>query len=118
RRRHSSKTTRSTRKRVGSQAIREVEFSNEGKVLFLGLGLTKGDVLRFYERLAERLIPHLRNRPMTLERLPDGLRKSGPHFWQKNTPAYYPSWIPRIMIESEDGEAVEYALVNDERTLL
>jgi len=55
---------------------------------------------------------------MTLERLPDGLKKSGPHFWQKNTPIYYPSWIPRIMIESEDGERVEYALVNDEKTLL
>ena len=118
RRRHSGKTTRSTRKRVTSQAVHQVKFSNEGKVIFPELGITKADVLRFYERLADRLIPHLRNRPMTLERLPGGLQKSGPHFWQKNTPAYYPSWIPRIMIESEDGEAVEYALVNDEKTLL
>src|SRR5215510_394671 len=118
RRRHPSKPARSTRKLAASKAVHDVEFTNEEKVLFPELGITKREVLRFYERLAERLIPHLRNRPITLERLPDGLQKNGPHFWQKNTPSYYPSWIPRIMIESEDGEPVEYALVNDEKTLL
>src|SRR5215813_6807841 len=95
-----------------------VEFTNESKILFPELRITKGDILRFYERISERLIPHLRDRPMTLERLPEGLRKGGPHFWQKNTPSHYPPWIPRIMIESEDDEPVEYALVNDVKTLL
>ena len=118
RRRHTSKPNHSTRKLAASKTVHDVEFTNEEKVLFPEFGITKGDVLRFYERVADRLIPHLRNRPMTLERLPDGLQKNGPHFWQKNTPTYYPSWISRITIESVDGEAVEYALVNDEKTLL
>jgi len=109
---------RKARKIAVSQAKRSIEFTNEDKILFSELGITKGEVLRFYERIAELLIPHLRDRPMTLQRLPDGLRKGGPHFWQKNTPTYYPSWIPRIMIESEDGEPVEYAIVNDAQTLL
>ena len=116
--RQTDQTPRSTKKPGASQSSLALEFSHEEKTLFPVLGITKGDVLRFYERVAERLIPHLRDRPMTLERLPDGLQKGGPHFWQKNTPTYYPSWIPRIMIESEDGEQVDCALVNDEKTLL
>jgi bifunctional non-homologous end joining protein LigD len=105
-------------KPAAKQSSEFFEFTNEDKILFPQLGITKGDVLRYYERIAGRLIPHLENRPMTLERLPDGLRKGAPHFWQKNTPSHYPSWIPRIMIESEDGEPVEYPLVNDVKTLL
>jgi bifunctional non-homologous end joining protein LigD len=95
-----------------------VEFKNVEKIMFPDTGITKGDVLHFYERIAERLLPHLRDRPMTLERLPDGLRKGAPHFWQKDTPSYYPSWIPRIEIRSEDGQPVNYALINNVETLL
>src|SRR2546426_1028711 len=80
---------------------------------------TKGDVLRFYERIATRLLPHLRDRPITLERFPEGLTGEPTlHFWQKNTPAYYPAWIPRVTLPSERGQPVTYALVNDTTTLL
>ena len=105
-------------KQAAKQSSESLQFTNEDKILFPQLGITKGEVLRYYQRIARRLIPHLENRPMTLERLPDGLRKGAPHFWQKNTPPHYPSWIPRIMIESEDGETVEYPLVNDVKSLL
>jgi bifunctional non-homologous end joining protein LigD len=115
---NAAKRGRTTERRALARTSQSVEFTNEDKILFPELGITKGDILRFYERVADRLIPHLRGRPMTLERLPDGLRKKSPHFWQKNTPSYYPMWIPRILIESEGGEPVEYALVNDVRTLL
>jgi bifunctional non-homologous end joining protein LigD len=65
------------------------------------------------------LLPHLRDRPATLERLPEGLGDSkAPHFWQKNTPAYYPEWIERIELPSERGKNVHYVLVNDLATLL
>src|SRR5262249_13229779 len=47
-----------------------------------------------------------------------GLAEGAPHFWQKDTPDYYPEWIPRVELETERGKAVEYALVNDEATLL
>src|SRR5947209_3304123 len=92
-------------------------FTHTEKVLFPDAGITKGDVLDFYRRIADHLLPFLRDRPATLERLPGGLG-GGPHFWQKDTPAHYPDWVPRVELPSERGKAVHYALVNDERTLL
>ena len=81
-------------------------------------GLTKEDVFAYYEKVADRLLPFLKDRPITLERLPEGLAEEAPHFWQKDTPDYYPDWIPRIEQETERGKTVHYALVNDEATLL
>jgi bifunctional non-homologous end joining protein LigD len=48
-------------------------FTHQNKVMFLEVGITKGEVLRFYERIAPRLLPHLRDRPMTVERFPEGV---------------------------------------------
>jgi bifunctional non-homologous end joining protein LigD len=102
-----------------SQRPAPFAFTNEDKIMFPEVGITKGDVLRFYERMAPYLLPHLRDRPMTVERFPEGVTgKQAPHFWQKNTPAYYPQWIPRVMLPSEAGQGVTYALVNDAATLL
>ena len=95
-----------------------VEFTHTDKVMFPGPGYTKADVLAYYERVADRLIPHLRDRPVTLERLPDGVKEGAPRFWQKNTPDYYPPWVPRVDLPSERGKPVKYALVNDVETLL
>lgn len=95
-----------------------ISYTNQDKLMFLEAGITKGQVLGFYERIADRLLPYLRERPMTLERVPDGLeRERGPHFWQKNTPSYYPSWIPRVRIRTDEGET-DYTLVNNVETLL
>jgi len=100
-------------------AAAKVAFSHIDKVMFPQAGFTKGDVLSFYERIAPRLLPFLRDRPVTLERLPDGLtRPDSPHFWQKDTPAYYPDWIPRVELPTERGKIVHYALVHDRQTLL
>ncbi len=96
-----------------------VKFTHEDKVMFPEPGITKGEVLRFYERIAEYLLPHLRERPATLERLPEGVvGMEAPHFWQKHTPAYYPTWIPRVELPSELGKPVKYIVVNDLDTLL
>lgn len=95
-----------------------LEFTHPDKILFPDAGLTKGDVLAFYGAIAPRLLPHLRDRPVTLERLPDGLAEGGPRFWQKNTPDYYPDWIPRVDLPTEKGKPVRYTLVNDLETLL
>ena len=81
-------------------------------------GFTKGDVLAFYEGISDLLLPHLRDRPMTLERLPGGLKEGAPRFWQKNTPAHYPESIPRINLPSGQGKPVAYCLVNNLETLL
>jgi bifunctional non-homologous end joining protein LigD len=74
--------------------------------------------VRYYATVAHLLLPHLHNRPITLERVPDGVRPGAPHFWQKRTPDYYPDWIPRINVLGADGTKVNYPLVNDEAALL
>jgi bifunctional non-homologous end joining protein LigD len=96
----------------------QLSFTHTDKVLFPDLGITKADVLNFYTRIAPRLLPHLRDRPVTLERLPEGLGEGKPHFWQKNTPAQYPPWVRRVEVPSEAGKPVSYALVDDLETLL
>jgi len=114
-------TGKSTRKSNGhdkEQAPQNIKFTNEDKIMFPEVEITKGDVLRYYAQIADRLLPHLRDRPITLERFPDGVAEDAPHFWQKDTPSYYPPWIPRVKLASGDGEQVNYALVNDVQTLL
>src|SRR4051794_7181971 len=64
--------------------------------------ITKADVATYYQAVAPRLLPFLEDRPVTLERLPDRLGEGKPHFWQKNTPASYPAWIPRAELETHD----------------
>lgn len=96
----------------------EVEVTHPERILFPDVGLTKQDVFDYYRAVAERLVPFLKDRPVTLERLPQGVAEGGPHFWQKNTPASYPAWIPRVELESEAGKPVNYALVSSEAALL
>ena len=89
------------------------------KLIYPEAGITKGDVFDFYRRIAKQLLPYLRDRPATLERLPEGLEgPEAPHFWQKRTPGYYPAWIERVELPSERGKPVPYVLVNDAETLL
>src|SRR5689334_16275514 len=97
----------------------DVKLTHQDRLMFPAAGFTKGDLLDYYDAVAPLLIPHLRDRPVTLERLPEGVNgESAPHFWQKNTPDYYPRWIPRVPLKNEAGKTVQYALVNDRRTLL
>ena len=106
-------------RRTSKPSEADLTFTHTEKLMYPEAGLTKGDVLEFYQRIAPRLLPYLRDRPATLERLPEGLDGSNaPHFWQKRTPDFYPEWIKRVVLPSEDGPEVPYVLVNDEATLL
>jgi bifunctional non-homologous end joining protein LigD len=95
-----------------------VKFIHMDKVMFPVPGYTKGDVLEFYRKIAPWLLPHLRDRPVTVERLPDGLVPGAKRFWQKNIPSFYPDWMQRITLPTQEGTKVTYALVNDLDTLL
>jgi bifunctional non-homologous end joining protein LigD len=106
------------RSRAAAPPADSVAFSNLDKIMYPDAGITKGAVVDFYRRIAPRLLPFLRDRPLTLERLPEGIGGTGPHFWQKHTPAGYPDWVPRVELPSEQGKTVAYALVNDVETLL
>ena len=111
-------TTKAARTRPVGAGPKEVTLTHAEKVLFPEVGATKGEVFDYYRRVGPRLLPYLRDRPVTLERLPEGLGEGKPHFWQKHTPPSYPDWIPRVELPSEDGRSVAYSMVNDIETLL
>lgn len=95
------------------------KFTNLNKIMFPEAKLTKGDLVDYYRQIAPRMLPFLKNRPLTVERLPDGLTsESAPRFWQKNTPDYYPKWIKRITLDTQKNRPVQYVLANDLDSLL
>ncbi|MEV5358556.1 non-homologous end-joining DNA ligase [Streptomyces sp. NPDC052693] len=78
-------------------------------------GYTKGDLVDYHRAVAPFMLPHLRGRPLMLERHPDGI--AGPRFMQKNTPEHYPEWIRRVELAKEGG-TVRHAVCDDTATLL
>ncbi|MET7479357.1 non-homologous end-joining DNA ligase [Streptomyces sp. NPDC005648] len=98
---------------------RTVEVHRPDKVLFPGGGgakeYTKGDLVDYYRSAAPLLLPHLRGRPLMLERHPDGI--DGPRFMQKNTPESYPDWIRRVE-ETKEGGTVCHTVCDDSATLV
>lgn len=85
------------------------------KVLFPDDGITKGDLAAYYEQLAPVILPHLRGRPLTMERYPAGIGKKG--FWQKDVSKGFPEWLHRIEVPKKDG-VVHHPVVTDVRSLL
>ncbi|MFF9277285.1 non-homologous end-joining DNA ligase [Streptomyces griseosporeus] len=98
---------------------RSVEVHRPDKVLFPGGAdtkeYTKGDLVDYYRSVAPFMLPHLRGRPLMLERHPDGV--DGPRFMQKNTPEHYPDWITRAELPKEDG-TVCHTVCDDTATLV
>ena len=99
----------------GKTAKAEVSFSNLEKVFFPATGFTKGDLIRYYVDVAPVLVPHFRQRPVTLIRMPDGVR--GERFYEKNAPGYAPEWVPTTIVPKSEGGAIRYIMINDPRTL-
>jgi bifunctional non-homologous end joining protein LigD len=99
---------------------RVLRLSNLDKLFWPDEGITKGDLLSYYRDIGHVLVPHLRNRPFTMKRYPDGWQ--GKSFFQKDAPSHMPEWIRRAPFpaSTRQGErrTIEYALVNDELALL
>jgi bifunctional non-homologous end joining protein LigD len=93
---------------------RRIAISRREKVLFPDDGVTKGDLIAYYGAIAPKMVPYTRDRPLTLERYPDGLK--GERIFQKNASKYFPEWIPRGEVRKKDG-AVTHVLANDAATL-
>lgn len=85
------------------------------KVLFPDIGATKGEVAAYYEVVAPAMIPHLRGRPITMERFPAGIGSEG--FLQKNVSKGFPAWLKRVEVPKKGG-VVNYPLANDLQSLL
>jgi bifunctional non-homologous end joining protein LigD len=98
-------------------AGRELRLSNLNKLYWPDDGITKGDLLAYYWNVAELILPHLRDRPLTMRRMPDGL--AGEPFYEKQVPAHAPDWLPTAAVPSEDqSRVVEFVMVQDLASLL
>ena len=95
---------------------REVIVTNPDKVFFPEKGLTKNDLVGYYERVAEWMLPYLRNRPLVLTRFPDGI--DGKSFYQRDAPDFVPEWVKRTSLWTQEEERdVNYFMVEDAAAL-
>src|ERR1043165_2132366 len=106
----------STKQKRPGAAEREVKFSNLDKVFFPKTGFTKGDMIQYYLKVAPFILPHLRDRPVTMIRFPDGL--AGERFYEKNAPRFTPAWVKTrgVPRQHHEGE-INYILINNAETL-
>jgi bifunctional non-homologous end joining protein LigD len=95
---------------------RELRVTNRDKLLFPQAAFTKGDLIAYYAQIAPTLLPHLRDRPLTVRRWPDGVE--GRAFYEKNAPAHRPDWVETVSIwSSGERRRIEYTLVQEPATL-
>lgn len=95
---------------------KEVRLTNLRKVFWPELGLTKGDLLRYYAAVAEVLLPHVRNRAMVMKRYPHGA--SGEFFFMKRAPTPRPAWIEICTIDHGGGNVIDFPMIQDRAALL
>ncbi|HEX6029892.1 MAG TPA: DNA ligase D, partial [Tepidiformaceae bacterium] len=95
---------------------RKLQLSNLDKVLYPEAGFTKAQVIDYYVRIAPVILPHIKDRPMTLKRHPNGVQEA--HFYEKQAPSHKPSWVKTTPITSfSEKRTIHFVLVNDVATL-
>ena len=92
-----------------------VELTSLDKLLFPADGITKGDLVDYYRSVAPYILPYLRDRPINLERFPNGIGQPG--FFQQAMPPHYPAWIASLEVEKENG-SVRHVVVRNPATLV
>ncbi len=91
---------------------RKLPVSNLNKILYPKAGFTKGQVIDYYIRIAPVLLPHLKDRPLTMKRYPNGVE--GEFFYEKNCPVHRPKWLKTAKVWSEGNNRImDYCLAND-----
>jgi bifunctional non-homologous end joining protein LigD len=93
----------------------DVGITRPEKVLFPKDGITKGDLVRYYQRISRWMLPHLAGRPLALQRYPDGIDQ--PSFFQKAAAPYYPAWIRKVTVPKIGG-TVRHVVCDDVATLV
>jgi bifunctional non-homologous end joining protein LigD len=94
---------------------RRLSLSNLDKVMYPETGFTKGQVIDYYTRVAPVLLPHLRDRPLTLKRYPDGVE--GQHFYEKQCPSHRPDWVRSEPVELR-SKTINFCICDDLPTLV
>jgi len=92
-----------------------ITVTHPDKILFPDDGITKGDLVDYYQRIAGRMLPQVRDRPLHMNRFPDGIH--GIAIQQKRIPDSFPQWIQRVTVGKQGG-TVTHALINDTATLV
>jgi bifunctional non-homologous end joining protein LigD len=96
---------------------RKLAVSNLDKVLYPKAGFTKGDLIHYYIQIAPVLLPHLKDRPLTMKRYPNGVE--GEFFYEKNCPSHRPKWVKTATVWSEGNQRnMDYCLAQDLPTLV
>src|SRR5215467_7878011 len=93
----------------------EVKITRPEKILFPEDGITKGDLIRYYQRISPWMLPYLEGRPLALQRFPDGIDRPG--FFQKAAGRYYPEWIKKVTVQKVGG-TVRHVVCDDTATLV
>jgi bifunctional non-homologous end joining protein LigD len=94
---------------------KRLKLSNLEKVLYPAVGFTKGEVIDYYTRVAPVLLPHLKGRPLTLKRYPDGVE--GQYFYEKQCPSHRPDWVNTAPVKA-NGKTIDFCLADDLPTLV
>ncbi len=92
------------------------EVTRPDKLMFSSDGLTKEDVAEYYRKIADRILPYLKDRPLVMHRYPDGI--SGKDFYQKQIPDYFPDSIPRVSVELREEGQQEMVVCDSENSLV
>lgn len=95
---------------------RTIALSNLDKIWFPKSKITKGQIIEHYYNVADYIVPHVKNHPLTMQRYPDGI--IGESFYQKNAGSYFPSWIKTVAIGKEEGGKVHYVIGNNPATFV
>ena len=93
-----------------------VEISHPEKILFARDGVTKQELVDYYQRVAPCILPHLRDRPLAMECYPDGIDRPG--FFRKDVPSYFPAWIRTVTIKKKAGGTVRHVVCDDTASLV
>jgi len=103
-------------RKVVEIAGRRLSLSNLEKDLYPSYGFTKAHILEYYRRIAKFILPHLKDRALTLKRYPEGVEKD--FFFEKRCPSHRPAWAKTAEVSRDDGERMTVCLVNDLETLM
>lgn len=99
--------------RVGSRTFQAGDLDD---VIFPDEGITQGELIDIYRRLADTILPHLEGRPLTMQRFPDGIDKDG--FYQREAPEYLPDWITRVPVIVKEENREKLQIVCDSEATL
>lgn len=95
---------------------RSIKISDAAKILFPDVVLAKGELIDYYERIGDRIIPHVKDRPLVVQRFPHGIHEQG--FYQKQVDGYYPDWIKTVRVDLVTADRTQELVVCDRKATL